>query len=180
MTCDSRFIVGARFRSPPMGVSAEEGRGASAAETATPGAATTERAFQTEGGLCPGVTRFRVASSSGETHVFFQYPTRPQDGMFLVVSLSTSFTSVMCGRRAEPSETSGIWRRAATEISVIMGACFLASGCGPETKPTASGEGATMTGEDEGTCVVRHRFFPANCKGGDASHQLPFFLLPFL
>ena len=135
-----------------------------------------ERAVQTEGGLCPGVTRFRVASSSGETHVFFQSPTRPQDGMYFVVTPSTGFTSVMCGRRAEPSETSGVGRRAATEISVIMGACF---GCGPETKPTARGAEATMTGEDEGTRVVKHRFFPANCKGGDASHQLPFFLLPF-
>ena len=32
------------------------------------------------------------------------------------------------------------------------------------------------------SCVAsldRHRFFPTNCKGVDASHQLPFFLLPF-
>ena len=80
-------MVGAKFRSPPIGVSADVVVVEAPGWVATQGAATTERAPQTDIGFTFVV--FIAANRSGDTHLFFQYPTRPwAEGAALALSVS--------------------------------------------------------------------------------------------
>ena len=108
MTCDKRFIVGARFRRPPIGVLAEVAAGDEEC-VATPGAATTFRAPQT--GVFGGFEAFgNIVRWPGATHELFQKTVRPSvtwlftpggDGIaFSPGSITAGFTSNILGRRA--------------------------------------------------------------------------------
>ena len=90
----------------------------SAAEHATPGAATTDLAFHTDGGLCVGLRaaglgavpapltgNFWAALNSGEIQAFFQKPTRP-DATLGTESSPTAFA--VTGGPNVPSEASGV------------------------------------------------------------------------
>ena len=117
MTCDNRFIVGARFRRPPIGELADVTEQGDEGGVATPGAATTDRAPQT--GNFGGFEAFgNIVRWPGATHELFQKPVRPSvtwlftpggDGIaFSPGSITAGFTSIILGRRAGAIDKGGV------------------------------------------------------------------------